>query len=144
NILTDPIWSERASPLSWIGPRRRRKPGVSWEDLPPIDLVLISHNHYDHMDLPTLRRLAARGGSTFIEHGSADSASVGGPRRFHVHCSCLRGSATSLEEHRTGSRTGLGRVIIPAKLHRTLRSGTALLSPRNLGPQLDAVVRIPD
>src|SRR3989454_7042789 len=66
NILTDPIWSERASPLSWIVPRRRRKPGVSWEDLPPIDLVLISHNHYDHMDLPTLRRLAARGGSTFI------------------------------------------------------------------------------
>ncbi|MGA2588871.1 MAG: MBL fold metallo-hydrolase [Bryobacteraceae bacterium] len=66
NILTDPIWSERAGPLSWIGPRRRRKQGVSWEDLPPIDTVLISHNHYDHLDLPTLRRLAARGGSTFI------------------------------------------------------------------------------
>src|ERR1700722_1694382 len=66
NILTDPIWSERASPLSWIGPRRRRKPGVSWEDLPCIDAVLISHNHYDHLDLPTLRLLAARGDSTFI------------------------------------------------------------------------------
>src|SRR5579863_10659327 len=66
NILTDPIWSERASPLSWIGPRRRRKPGVSWEDLPRIDTVLLSHNHYDHLDLPTLRRLAARGDSTFI------------------------------------------------------------------------------
>jgi L-ascorbate metabolism protein UlaG (beta-lactamase superfamily) len=66
NILTDPVWSERASPLSWIGPRRRRKPGVSWEDLPSIDAVLISHNHYDHLDLPTLRRLAARGDSTFI------------------------------------------------------------------------------
>jgi len=66
NILTDPIWSERAGPLSWIGPRRRRKPGVSWEDLPCIDAVLISHNHYDHLDLPTLRRLAARGDSTFI------------------------------------------------------------------------------
>jgi L-ascorbate metabolism protein UlaG (beta-lactamase superfamily) len=66
NILTDPIWSERASPLSWIGPRRRRRPGVSWEDLPCIDIVLISHNHYDHLDLPTLRRLAARGDSTFI------------------------------------------------------------------------------
>ena len=66
NILTDPIWSERASPLPWIGPRRRRKPGVSWENLPPIDAVLISHNHYDHLDLPTLRRLAARGDSTFI------------------------------------------------------------------------------
>ena len=66
NILTDPIWSERASPLSWIGPRRRRKPGVSWESLPPIDVVLISHNHYDHLDLATLRRLKARGESTFI------------------------------------------------------------------------------
>jgi L-ascorbate metabolism protein UlaG (beta-lactamase superfamily) len=66
NILTDPIWSERASPLSWIGPRRRRKPGVSWKDLPSIDAVLISHNHYDHLDLVTLRRLAARGDSTFI------------------------------------------------------------------------------
>jgi L-ascorbate metabolism protein UlaG (beta-lactamase superfamily) len=66
NILTDPIWSERASPVSWIGPRRRRKPGVSWEHLPRIDTVLISHNHYDHLDLPTLRRLAARGDSTFV------------------------------------------------------------------------------
>jgi L-ascorbate metabolism protein UlaG (beta-lactamase superfamily) len=66
NILTDPIWSERASPLSWIGPRRRRIPGVSWENLPHIDIVLISHNHYDHLDLPTVRRLAARGDSTFI------------------------------------------------------------------------------
>jgi L-ascorbate metabolism protein UlaG (beta-lactamase superfamily) len=66
NILTDPIWSERASPFSWAGPRRRRAPGVAWEHLPPIDAVLISHNHYDHLDLPTLRRLAARGDSTFI------------------------------------------------------------------------------
>ncbi|HEY1760239.1 MAG TPA: MBL fold metallo-hydrolase [Bryobacteraceae bacterium] len=66
NILTDPIWSERASPLSWAGPRRRRKPGIAWEALPPIDIVLLSHNHYDHLDLPTLRRLAARGNSTFI------------------------------------------------------------------------------
>jgi L-ascorbate metabolism protein UlaG (beta-lactamase superfamily) len=66
NILTDPIWSERASPLSWIGPRRKRKPGVAWEHLPPIDAVLLSHNHYDHLDLPVLRRLASRGDSTFI------------------------------------------------------------------------------
>jgi L-ascorbate metabolism protein UlaG (beta-lactamase superfamily) len=66
NILTDPVWSERVSPVSWIGPRRRRKPGVSWENLPPIDVVLISHNHYDHLDLATLRRLAARGDSTYI------------------------------------------------------------------------------
>jgi L-ascorbate metabolism protein UlaG (beta-lactamase superfamily) len=58
NLLTDPIWSERCSPFSWIGPRRKRPPGIRFEDLPPIDLVVISHNHYDHLDLPTLRRLA--------------------------------------------------------------------------------------
>ena len=57
NILTDPIWSERASPVSFAGPRRVRAPGVRFDDLPKIDLVLVSHNHYDHMDLPTLRRL---------------------------------------------------------------------------------------
>ena len=60
NILTDPIWSERASPFPVIGPRRVRAPGVRFEDLPRIDLVLVSHNHYDHMDLPTLRRLWQR------------------------------------------------------------------------------------
>lgn len=66
NILTDPIWSQRASPFQWIGPRRRRAPGVRWEDLPAIDTVLLSHNHYDHLDLATLRRLSARGGSRFV------------------------------------------------------------------------------
>jgi L-ascorbate metabolism protein UlaG (beta-lactamase superfamily) len=66
NILTDPIWSERTSPLSWAGPKRKRDPGVRMDDLPGIDVVLISHNHYDHLDLPTLRQLAARGRSTFI------------------------------------------------------------------------------
>src|SRR3954447_1946908 len=60
NILTDPTWSERASPFGFIGPRRVRAPGVRFEDLPRIDLVLVSHNHYDHMDLPTLKRLRER------------------------------------------------------------------------------------
>jgi len=60
NILTDPIWSDRASPFSFIGPRRVRAPGIRFEDLPRIDLVVVSHNHYDHMDLPTLRRLWER------------------------------------------------------------------------------------
>ncbi|HEY6066206.1 MAG TPA: MBL fold metallo-hydrolase, partial [Thermoanaerobaculia bacterium] len=57
NVLTDPIWSERCSPVSFAGPRRVHAPGLRFEDLPPIDAVLVSHNHYDHMDVPTLRRL---------------------------------------------------------------------------------------
>ena len=54
NILTDPVFSERTSPVSWAGPKRRRSPGLKIKDLPPIDLVLVSHNHYDHMDLSSL------------------------------------------------------------------------------------------
>ena len=66
HILTDPIWSERTSPVTWAGPRRRRNPGVRFEDLPRIDTVLLSHNHYDHLDLATLRRLAKCGSSQFV------------------------------------------------------------------------------
>lgn len=60
NILTDPIWSDHPSPLPPIGPKRVMKPGIDFAALPRIDLVLISHNHYDHLDLPTLKRLWAR------------------------------------------------------------------------------------
>jgi L-ascorbate metabolism protein UlaG (beta-lactamase superfamily) len=59
NILTDPIYSERAGPL-FFGPRRVRQPAVRFEDLPPIALVLLSHNHYDHCDTQTLGMLAER------------------------------------------------------------------------------------
>jgi L-ascorbate metabolism protein UlaG (beta-lactamase superfamily) len=60
NILTDPVWSKRVSPFVGIGPKRYRPPGLHLEDLPPIDIVLISHNHYDHMDIPTLKRINRR------------------------------------------------------------------------------------
>jgi L-ascorbate metabolism protein UlaG (beta-lactamase superfamily) len=58
NVLTDPIWSERCSPVSFAGPRRVVAPRLRFDELPPIDVVLVSHNHYDHLDLPTLRRIA--------------------------------------------------------------------------------------
>ena len=61
NILTDPIWSNRCSPVSWAGPSRHQPPGIRLPDLPSVDVVLISHNHYDHLDLPTLQHLAAKG-----------------------------------------------------------------------------------
>ena len=57
NVLTDPVYSERASPVQWAGPRRVHAPGVPFDALPRIDAVLVSHNHYDHLDLDTLRRL---------------------------------------------------------------------------------------
>ena len=60
NILTDPIWSERASPFTFVGPKRVREPGIAFDVLPPIDAIVVSHNHYDHLDVATLSRLAAR------------------------------------------------------------------------------------
>ncbi|MFJ5369685.1 MBL fold metallo-hydrolase [Bosea sp. CER48] len=60
NLLVDPVYSERASPFSFIGPRRVNQPGVAFGDLPRIDAVLITHNHYDHLDIETLARLHDR------------------------------------------------------------------------------------
>ena len=57
NLLLDPVWAERASPLAWVGPRRRNPPAIAFADLPPIDVVLLSHNHYDHMDLTAIEKL---------------------------------------------------------------------------------------
>ena len=57
NILIDPVWSERASPLSFAGPKRANPPGIAFDDLPPIHVVIVTHNHYDHMDVATLGRL---------------------------------------------------------------------------------------
>ena len=58
NVLTDPIWSERASPVSWAGPRRLVPPAISLVSLPPLDVIILSHDHYDHLDAPTIRALA--------------------------------------------------------------------------------------
>ncbi|MFC1477264.1 MBL fold metallo-hydrolase, partial [candidate division KSB1 bacterium] len=57
NILTDPVWSDYSSPLQFVGPKRYVPPGIRFEDLPEIDYVVISHDHYDHLDKNTVKRL---------------------------------------------------------------------------------------
>ena len=65
NILLDPHYSERCSPVSFAGPKRVVDPGIKFDDLPKIDIVLISHNHYDHLDLETLKRISKRDNPIF-------------------------------------------------------------------------------
>jgi len=64
SLLTDPIFSRRASPLSFVGPKREQPPAIALQDLPPIDLVLVSHNHYDHLDEASVKALARQGGGS--------------------------------------------------------------------------------
>jgi len=66
NILTDPIWSKRCSPFQFMGPGRQRPPGLLFEKLPKIDIVIVSHNHYDHMDKETIKKLIAAHNPRFV------------------------------------------------------------------------------
>jgi L-ascorbate metabolism protein UlaG (beta-lactamase superfamily) len=66
NILTDPVWSERVSPFTFAGPQRMRPPGIALDDLPKIDLVLLSHNHYDHLDIATVKHIHDKYNPQFI------------------------------------------------------------------------------
>ena len=103
NMLTDPHFTERASPVAFAGPKRRVPPGLSFEQLPRIDAVMISHNHFDHLDAPSIRRLAAQPGGSprffvplglkawFVDQGAPNvteidwwlSVELGGIR---IHC----------------------------------------------------------
>ncbi len=110
NILTDPIWSDHASPFPPLGPRRVAAPGVRFDDLPPIDLVLVSHNHYDHLDLPTLERLWDRdrplivtslGNDTIIAQAGAEAVTRNWGGRVPVNDSV---SVVVTRNHHWGSR----------------------------------------
>jgi L-ascorbate metabolism protein UlaG (beta-lactamase superfamily) len=86
NILLDPVWSERASPFTFAGPKRVRAPGIAFEALPPIDAVLVTHGHYDHLDVDTLSRLAAA-------HRPRVITPLGNDRIMRAHDPAIRAEA---------------------------------------------------
>ncbi|MGB3246748.1 MAG: MBL fold metallo-hydrolase [Sulfitobacter sp.] len=86
NLLTDPVWSDRASPLSFLGPKRVTAPGIDFEQLPKIDAVLLSHNHYDHLDIATLRRLEARDRPLMVMPLGTDVTVRNGVRDARIAC----------------------------------------------------------
>lgn len=83
-VLTDPVWSERASPVSWIGPRRYYTPRIAIDDLPPIDVVLVSHDHYDHLDQATVVALNARNVTFVVPLGIGAHLSAWGVSDKHI------------------------------------------------------------
>jgi L-ascorbate metabolism protein UlaG (beta-lactamase superfamily) len=106
NILTDPVWSHRVSPVSFTGPRRHRPSGIRFDDLPPIDLVVVSHNHYDHMDVATLRALQER-------HRPAIVAPLGNAALMHRHGV---GGAIDLDWWETTRHAnGIETTVVPAR-----------------------------
>jgi L-ascorbate metabolism protein UlaG (beta-lactamase superfamily) len=106
NVLTDPVWSERASPFPFAGPRRHNPPGIPFDQLPRIDVVLISHNHYDHMDLPTIMRLWERDQPRII-------APLGNDTIIRTHAPSI--TVTSVDwGDRLEAAPGLSIVVEPA------------------------------
>lgn len=113
NILTDPVWSDRVGPFSFAGVSRVRAPGVRFEDLPHIDLILVSHNHYDHMDLPTLKRLWERDRPLIVTSLGNDTL--------------LRGEGIEAVARDWGGRVPLpggGEVVVLRNHHWSSRWGT--------------------
>ena len=115
NILTDPVWTEVAGPFGLVGPRRVAPPGIRFADLPKIDLVLVSHNHYDHMDLETLKLLWDRdrpkivtslGNDTLIRGAGAEAIALDWGGRIAVRPGI---DVIVTRNHHWGSRWGTDR-----------------------------------
>ena len=130
NILLDPMWSKRASPFRFIGPKRVNDPGIAFADLPPIDLVLVSHGHYDHLDVRTLSRIAA-------EHRARVITPLGNDvimRNFDP--------AIAAEAYDWGDRIDLGGEIA-VTLVRSRHWSARNLSDRNLALWASFVIETP-
>jgi L-ascorbate metabolism protein UlaG (beta-lactamase superfamily) len=129
NLLIDPVWSPRASPFRSVGPKRVNDPGIAFGDLPPVDAVLVSHGHYDHLDLATLSRLAAT-------HRPRVITPLGNDAIMRAHDSAIAAEAYDWEE-----RVEIGAVavtLLPSR-HWSARN----LSDRNMSLWASFVIEAP-
>jgi L-ascorbate metabolism protein UlaG (beta-lactamase superfamily) len=130
-VLTDPMWGERVGPLPWIGPRRWFAPPLPLAELPPLDAVVISHDHYDHLDYPTVLALRDRGARFFVPLGvGAHLAYWGVPEGRIVELDWWQSAKVGeLEITCTPSRHASGRTLVDDD--SKLWSGWALKGPRH-------------
>jgi L-ascorbate metabolism protein UlaG (beta-lactamase superfamily) len=130
-VLTDPVWSERASPIPWVGPSRWYPPPIALADLPELDAVIISHDHYDHLDYRTIRALRARDTTFVVPLGIGAHLAYWGVPEAHIveldwwQHTTVRG----LEIVSTPARHASGRMLIDNDA--TLWSSYALLGPNH-------------
>ena len=125
-VLTDPVWGPRASPSRWLGPKRFQPVPVALRELPPIDVVLVSHDHYDHLDYPTIRELAKRDVPFVTSLGvGAHLEAWGVPPRAHRRAR-LVGVAHAAERRTHGDRRAVATL---------LRARPARIATRRCGPR---------
>jgi L-ascorbate metabolism protein UlaG (beta-lactamase superfamily) len=130
-ILTDPVWGDRASPLSWIGPRRFFAPVIALEDLPIPQLVVISHDHYDHLDRGTIRRMKDWNTQFIVPLGvGAYLADWGVPESRITELDWWKSTTVgNLEVTCTPARHASGRGLFDRD--KTLWGGYAFIGPRH-------------
>ena len=130
NLLLDPVWSKRVSPFRFVGPKRVNDPGILFSDLPPIDVVLVSHGHYDHLDLATLSRLAAA-------HRPRVVTPLGNDTIMRNH-----DSAIAAEAYDWGDQVNIGKGVV-VTLVPTRHWSARNLSDRNMSLWASFVIEAP-
>ena len=130
NLLLDPVWSKRASPFRFVGPKRVNDPGVAFANLPPIDAVLVSHGHYDHLDVVTLSRLAAA-------HRARVITPLGNDTIMRNHDPAIKAEARDWD-HRMDLGAGVAVTLVPSR-HWSARN----LSDRNMALWASFVIETP-
>jgi L-ascorbate metabolism protein UlaG (beta-lactamase superfamily) len=130
NLLLDPVWSKRASPFSFVGPKRVNDPGIAFTNLPPIDAVLVSHGHYDHLDVVTLSRLVS-------VHRARVITPLGNDTIMRNHDPAIKAEARDWDD-RVDLGSGVAVTLVPSR-HWSARN----LSDRNMALWASFVIETP-